>query len=248
MKNFAKVRTKYASNIVGLEKGITSLTAMDGGVTPDQVSEVIRKEILPAVEGIKNVIVQIDEALPTTEDEGLGNEGMLGNEGNGEGEGAGMNVESEEDEHGILSANTDGLDEGTNEDDLHTAGSNENPKNTDAADAALQKRLQHVEAKLASVIGENTQMKKAKLAKLYASHFPSHMRTAMEDEFIKENENEEVDAMEAKIESVSKVMQSYKTAGLIKKSNIPVGSGLIQTAKNDKTKGGTKVEIPWNMR
>lgn len=233
-RKFASVRTKFASNIDGLGKGITKLTAMDGSVTPDQVSEVLTEEVLPAVEGIKNVIAQIDDALPTTEEEGGLGEGL----GNGGGEGG--NGESEEEETGVLSAMDD-----EDEEEVHTA--------SDAEDAALQKRLQHVEAslkdttqKLASVLSENTSMKKAKLAKLYASNFPVHMRQAMEDEFLKENEDEEIDAMEAKVASSSKVFESYKTAGLLKKASMP--SESLRTAKNDKTNGGAEEAVPWYMR
>ena len=234
---FTKVKSQFASNLDGLSSGITKLTAMEGGVTPEQVSQVLSEEVLPAIEGVKNVIAQIDEALPSA-DQGMGGGGEEGGLG-GLGE-----APEEEEETGVLSAmNTDGLDEGEDEDDLMTAS--DAPKNSDAADAALQKRLQHVEAKLASVLSENFKMKKASLAKKFASVFPPHMRTAMEEEFMEEDDN--LEALEAKLNTASRVVDSYRTANLIKKSNIPVTTQSYRTAKNDQ-KGGRKGAIPWNMR
>jgi hypothetical protein len=226
---FAKAKLQFASNLDGLSNGITKLTAMDGGVTPEQVSEVLSSEVLPAIEGVKNVIAQIDEALPTAE-----GEGEMGGLGEPAGEPAGLG--GEEDETGVLSA----MDDGEDDDEIHTA--------SDAEDAALQKRLQHMEAKMASLLRENIGMKKASLSKKYAAQFPIHMRSAMEEKFMEENEDEELDAMEAKLATASSVLDAYKTAGLIKKSNIPVGSGTYHTAKNDKTKGGQGKAIPWYMR
>lgn len=231
---FASVRKNFASNIEGLSKGITKLTAMDGSVTPEQVSQVLTQEVLPAVQGIEAVITQIDEALPTPEGEGdldnLGNDGTIGND---HGKGA-INHHDDDDTTGVLSAMGNDHD-----DEIHTA-------KTDAEAAALQKRLQHVEAKLASMVQENVNLQRAQLAKLYASTFPPHIRTAMENEFLEENKDEEVEAMEAKLASASKVFESYKTAGLLKKASMP-GIVALHTAKMT-TKSGTKDTIPWYMR
>ena len=226
---FTNVKGQFASNLDKLSSGITQLTAMDGGVTPEQVSEVLSAEVLPAIEGVKNIIAQIDEALPTADGGELGGEG-LGGEGLG----------GEEPETGVLSA-MDDEDTGEGDDEIQTG--------SDASDAALQKKLQHMEASMNTLLKENVGMKKASLAKLYASNFPPHMRTAMEAEFLKENEDEELDAMEAKLNTASKLVNSYKTAGLLKKSNIPVGSGTYHSAK-DTTKSGSKGQstVPWNMR
>lgn len=239
---FASVRKNFASNIEGLGKGITKLTAMDGSVTPEQVSQVLNEEVLPAIQGVEAVIAQIDEALPTPEGEGRGPLGDLGKGdgeiGNDHGEGM-MNHHEEEDEKGVLSANMNHDDD--DDDDMHTA-------RTDAEAAALQKRLQHVEAKLASMVQENVNLQRAKLAKLYASTFPPQIRTAMEHEFLEENKDEEVEAMEAKLASASKVFESYKTAGLLKKASMP-SIVTLHTAKMT-TKSGTKDTeiIPWYMR
>ena len=234
---FAKVRKNFASNIEGLSKGITKLTAMDGAVTPEQVSQVLNEEVLPAIQGVEAVIAQIDEALPTPEDEGRG---PLGDLGNGEGEigndhGEGM-MNHDDDETGVLSANTNDDDD----DEMHTA-------RTDAEAAALQKRLQHVEAKLASMVQENVNLQRAKLAKLYASTFPPQIRTAMEHEFLEENKDEEVEAMEAKLASASKVFESYKTAGLLKKASMP-SIVTLHTAKMTTKSGAEGNQIPWYMR
>lgn len=246
-EKFASMKTQFASNLAKLSGGITTLTAMDGGVTPEQVSQVLQSEVLPSLDGVKEIISQIDEALPTSED------GIEGAE-----EEQGGNISNPDNSPtGVLNAgNSDKpeLDEDGNP--IRTGNTNENPKNTDAADAALQKRLQHMEAKLtevtqqsASILSENISMKKANLSKKYASQFPTHMRSAMEDEFLKENEEEPLEAMEAKLASVSTVINAYKTAGLIKKASFPSSSGIIQTAKNDKPKNGESgLEIPFYMR
>ena len=237
---FASVSKNFVSNINGLNTGMTKLTAMDGSVTPEQVSQVLTEEILPAIQGAVESITQINEALPTSEGEGessldnLGNDGEIGND-HGEG------MSNQEKEIGVLSA----MGDPDKDDKVHTA--------TDAEDAALQKRLQHMDAKyasiekqVASVVGENITMKKAKLAKLYASTFPPYIRTAIETEFLKENEDEEIEAMEAKLASASKVLESYKTAGLLKKASMP-NIVTLHTAKMT-TKSGDKEVIPWQMR
>lgn len=245
-EKFASMKTQFASTLDKLSGSITTLTAMDGGVTPEQVSQVLQSEVLPAIQGAAEIITQIDEALPTTDG------------GMERGDDGGNSPNDNSSPTGILDVGNK-EDNQDDEDPLHTANSNENPKNTDSEDAALQKRLQHMEAKLtevtqqsASLLSENTVMKKANLSKKYASQFPLHMRSAMEDEFLKENKDEELEAMEAKLATASTVINAYKSAGLLKKASFPNSSsnGLIQTAKNDKTNDSdrTKVEIPWQMR
>jgi len=228
---FTQVKSQFASNLDGLSSGITKLTAMDGSVTPEQVSQVLSQEVLPAIEGVKNIIAQIDEALPSAEGEEGGMGGGLGE------------PSQEEPETGVLSAMDDNdfgdLDEGEDEDDLLTG----------SADAALQRKLQGLTASMATLMKENISMKKASLSKQYASQFPPHLRSAMEDQFLKENEDEDLEAMEAKLATANSVVTAYKTAGLIKKSNIPVGSGTFYTAKNDKTTSrGKGAVIPFYMR
>jgi hypothetical protein len=62
----AKARSLFASSLDKLGTGVTKLTAMEGGqgVTPEQVSQILSEEVLPALEGVKNTIEQIDGALP----------------------------------------------------------------------------------------------------------------------------------------------------------------------------------------
>lgn len=79
----ASAKAQFGSSLDKLGNGITKLTAMDGGqgVTPEQVSQILSTEVLPALEGVKNVIEQIDGALPQTEGEGdlgMGGDADLG--------------------------------------------------------------------------------------------------------------------------------------------------------------------------
>ena len=121
-----------------------------------------------------------------------------------------------------------------------------------ADDPEKEKRMKDLEEKTASLLKENIQMKKASLAKRHANTYPVNMRKAAEDDFLKENEEEDdLDKLEASITYAEKVVQGYHDANLINKSRVPQSgysqhtakkTGKLQTAKN----GGQ--ELPWQLR
>lgn len=109
--------------------------------------------------------------------------------------------------------------------------------------------FKELKAKFEQIRSENLAMKKANLAKRYAAAFPPQMRDAMEKEFMKDHEkDEDLDKMEAKVASVEKTVNAYKTAGLINKTRIPLThmakDNLMRTAKQ----GEPLTAIPWYMR
>jgi hypothetical protein len=98
---------------------------------------------------------------------------------------------------------------------------------------------------------ENIAMKKANLAKEYASTFPPNMRKTAMDDFEEEFKDEDdLDKMEAKVVTAKSVIQSYHDANMINKSRTNQFSTISHTAKmgSMKTAKNDGASIPWYMR
>lgn len=225
--DYAKIKTaktKLASITDKASKGLTKFKT--GNITdasPEDVAEALTEVVVPAIEETMEVISDIVEALPTPEGEGLGDLGNgIGDEnGNGNGE---TNLET---------------------------SVNENIEGQGGDPEEQEERIAKLETSQKTLLTENIAMKKASLAKRHAATFPSNMRRAAEDEFLEENEEEEdLELLEAKVSSQEKVVKSYHDANLINKSRT-AQFGNMQTAKKNGTKMHTakgSQEIPWQLR
>jgi len=134
-----------------------------------------------------------------------------------------------------------------NHDENERTGQNGEPDEKDD-------KILKLEEQMGKIMSENLSMKKAGLAKRWASIFPQHLRKAQEDEFMKEHdEDEDLEKMEAKVTAGETSIKAYQTSGLINRSRTggygsygPVpqmgkDSGKLQTGKAGEV-------IPWNMR
>ncbi len=227
--DFAKIKlakVRLGSVMKTTNDSLTKLTAQ-GPITsasPEDVAKALTEAAVPAMEEVLSVINDIVEALPVEEGEGLGD--GLGDDG-GIGDGNGND--------------DDPLHEGVNENVEGQNGGGDDP------------RIKDLEEKTASLLKENINMKKASLAKRLGNTFPGNMRRAAEDEFLKENEEEDdLDILEARVAMAEKVVKGYHDANMINRSKTTqYGNQYLQTAKVNggklRTAKGDQ-EIPWQMR
>lgn len=185
-----------------------------GQATPEQVSQALEEvasTVMEAVEEIK----QINEALPNTEGNDVADDLNLGGGHNNN------NNDEDDDDDNILG----GRDEGDNDDDDDNKSDIEFEQLAKKSSKFAKFFNEHT-----ALVKENLTMKKANLAKEWASTFPAHLRKAQEESFIKENEEEEdLEKMEAKVQSAKVLVSAYNTEGLINRSRMPT---IPHTAKN----------------
>ncbi len=134
-------------------------------------------------------------------------------------------------------------------------GENESEITTDenpiTGDEDADSRMKELEEKTASLLKENINMKKASLAKRLANTYPPNMRKAAEDDFMKENEEEDdLDVLEAKVASAEKVVKGYLDANMINKTRTSLATA--HTAKlNGRSKMHTAKDggsLSWALR
>lgn len=189
-----------------------------GQATPEQVSEALEEVAATVMEAVEE-IKQINEALPNTEGSDVADELSVGARHNNN------NNDEDDDDDNILG----GRDEGDDDDD------DDDKNKSDIEFEQLAKKSSKF-AKFfnehTTLVKENLQMKKANLAKEWAGAFPAHLRKAQEESFIKENEEEEdLEKMEAKVQSAKVLVSAYNTEGLINRSRMPQFT-FPHTAKN----------------
>jgi len=221
-KAIANARTKMGKatklSTAGLEKIKTAM----GEASPEEVAEVLNDQIIPALEQIHEVAQEVTEALPV--EHGNGGNGLEGLGGN---------------DHGEDGGDDDSFQGEANEDDLNKMGAMHNGE-----DDEMDTHFEKLEATVKQLASENRLMKKAKMAQLWASNFPRHLRQAQEDEFMKE-EDEEEEVMEAKLKGASAVLKAYTDAGMI---NSRTGSFPMHTAKQGLRTAKRTEPLPWAMR
>lgn len=217
LAKLAKARKNFGKVLDSVNKSLTKLTAQEGeggDASPEEVAEALTESIIPALEQTKDMVEQVTEALPVTEEGGI-----MGVEGEGD--------DDDDDEPPVLGGK-DGEDEKTDEE-------------------------KEKDAKIDSIIAENLAMKKANLAQRWGKTFPPNMQKTAQEEFLEENEEEEdLEKMEAKVTSAEKVVKGYHDANLINKSKVPTNGFLAQTAKNGSklrtASQGRGQSIPWQLR
>ncbi len=221
----AKIKANFAKSVDAISDSIKTMHTAMGDASPEQVAEALSEKAIPALESVKDLLEEVEEALPVQGGDEMG----LGEE-----EGGGMGEEEEET-------------------DLLGAKNNKHGKSKiEFEQLAKLPEFQTMQNQLASLKSENLTMKKASLAKRWASLYPQQMRKAMEDEFMEDHkEDEDVEKMEAKISAAEKGISAYHVAGLINRSRAPQTSVYLpHTAKNGKarTAKDDNQEIPWYMR
>lgn len=210
---FSGIANKIKTGQIG---GNDNNGANGGEATPEQVSaalEEVAQTVMEAVQEIK----QIDEALPTN---GEADQVELGRI-------EGINNNDDDDDED----NKNGILGGAG----HENGDDDDDKNKSDIEFEQLAKKSSKFAKFLSehevLVKENLQMKKANLAKEWSMTFPAHLRKAQEESFIKENEEEEdLEKMEAKVQSAKVLVSAYNTEGLINRSRMP---SIPHTAKKD---------------
>ena len=224
-------KTKFGKSLESINTSITKLTAQEGGASPDEVSEVLTDQVMPALQQVTEVLAEVSEALPTSDGDGEGLAGLggLGNDGNNDN--GGRDDEDDDDRNPLIGSNRSAQDD---DDD-------------DKDDKILK-----LEEQMGSMLKENLTMKKANLTERWGSTFPPTMRKAQEEAFEKDSEDEDdIDKLEAKVATAEATVKAYQTAGLIKKQtpgyymqHTAKDSSRLRTAKN----GSGESPIPWSMR
>jgi len=219
-------RKDFSPILTAVSEGITEFTQRkaQGDASPEEVVDAFIEKVLPAMEQTTNMIESIVEAIPAGDSDG--------------------GLDLGDDNKNDMFGDHDDDDDDDDDDDNPLVG---NVKDMD-------KRLKEQEERTASLLKENIQMKKAKLAVRLASSYPPNQRKAAEEDFLKrEEEEDDLDKLEAKVVEAETLIKGYQTANMINRSRMPATSGYSQltakqTTKDGKLRTANAPKIDWRLR